>query len=77
MIFKEVSAKTGNNFPELFYQKIFEQIANKFKPGLQGTVNDIQEMKIKIDEDKNDKNKKKNMMKNLKKCFIKKILIIK
>ena len=32
MIFKEVSTKTGNNFPELFYQKIFEQIANKFKP---------------------------------------------
>ena len=64
MIFKEVSAKTGNNFPELFYQKIFEQIANKFKPGLQGTVNDIQEMKIKIEENGKDKSKKKKCCNN-------------
>ena len=60
MIFEEVSAKTGENFPELFYNKIFEQIALKFKPGVQGTINDIQEMKIKIgDDDKNNNKKKK------------------
>ena len=60
MIFEEVSAKTGENFPELFYNKIFEQIALKFKPGIQGTINDIQEMKIKIgDDDKNNNKKKK------------------
>jgi Ras-related protein Rab-6A len=60
MIFEEVSAKTGENFPELFYNKIFEQIALKFKPGVQGTINDIQEMKIKIgDDDKNNNKKRK------------------
>ena len=60
MIFEEVSAKTGENFPELFYNKIFEQIALKFKPGIQGTINDIQEMKIKIgDDDKNNNKKRK------------------
>ena len=60
MIFEEVSAKTGENFPELFYNKIFQQIALKFKPGVQGTINDIQEMKIKIgDDDKNNNKKKK------------------
>ena len=64
MIFEEVSAKTGDNFPELFYQKIFEQIANKFKPGLQGTINDIQEMKIKIEENGKDKSKKKKCCNN-------------
>ena len=60
MIFEEVSAKTGENFPELFYNKIFQQIALKFKPGVQGTINDIQEMKIKIgDDDKNNNKKRK------------------
>ena len=60
MIFEEVSAKTGENFPELFYNKIFQQIALKFKPGVQGTINDIQKMKIKIgDDDKKKKKKKK------------------
>ena len=60
MIFEEVSAKTGENFPEFFYNKIFQQIALKFKPGVQGTINDIQEMKIKIgDDDKNNNKKKK------------------
>jgi Ras-related protein Rab-6A len=60
MIFEEVSAKTGENFPDLFYNKIFEQIALKFKPGIQGTINDIQEMKIKIgDDDKNNNKKRK------------------
>ena len=60
MIFEEVSAKTGENFPELFYNKIFQQIALKFKPGVQGTINDIQEMKNKIgDDDKNNNKKKK------------------
>ena len=60
MIFEEVSAKTGENFPELFYNKIFQQIALKFKPGVQGIINDIQEMKIKIgDDDKNNNKKKK------------------
>ena len=58
MIFEEVSAKTGENFPELFYNKIFEQIALKFKPGVQGTINDIQEMKIKIGDDDKNNNKK-------------------
>ena len=64
MIFEEVSAKTGENFPELFYQKIFEQIANKFKPGLQGSITDIPELKLKIDDNQNDKNKKKKCCKS-------------
>ena len=64
MIFEEVSAKTGENFPELFYNKIFEQIALKFKPGVQGTINDIQEMKIKIEENGKDKSKKKKCCNN-------------
>lgn len=41
IIFAEVSAKTGDNFSILFYQKIFEQIVKKFRVGEQGQETEI------------------------------------
>ena len=49
IIFQEVSAKTGDNFSDLFYKKIFEQIIIKFRPGGQTAEQEVQDIgKIKI-----------------------------
>ena len=59
IIFQEVSAKTGDNFSDLFYKKIFEQIIIKFRPGGQTAEQEVQDIgKIKIEE-KIKKNGKK------------------
>jgi Ras-related protein Rab-6A len=51
IIFQEVSAKTGDNFSDLFYKKIFEQIIIKFRPGGQSAEQEVQDIgKIKIEE---------------------------
>ena len=64
IIFEEVSAKTGENFPELFYKKIFEQIIIKFRPGGQQIEQEVQDIgKVKLDNSNNEnsgKNNKKN-----------------
>ena len=58
-IFQEVSAKTGENFPELFYNKIFEQIIIKFRPGGQQIQQEIQEIgKVKLDNNNNENQNK-------------------
>ena len=58
-IFEEVSAKTGENFPELFYNKIFEQINIKFKPGGQQMEQEINEIgKVKLNNNNNENNNK-------------------
>ena len=58
-IFQEVSAKTGENFPELFYNKIFEQIIIKFRPGGQQIQQEIQEIgKVKLDNNNNENENK-------------------
>ena len=58
-IFEEVSAKTGENFPELFYNKIFEQINIKFKPGGQQMEQEINEIgKVKLNNNNNESNNK-------------------
>ena len=59
-IFEEVSAKTAENFSELFYKQLFDEIVNKFKPGVNGNDNEINnEEKIKIDDNKNKKQERK------------------
>ena len=59
-IFEEVSAKTAENFSELFYKQLFDEIVNKFKPGINGNDNEINnEEKIKIDDNKNKKQERK------------------
>ena len=51
IIFQVVSAKTGDNFSDLFYKKIFEQIIIKFRPGGQTAEQEVQDIgKIKIEE---------------------------
>ena len=63
-IFEEVSAKTGENFPELFYKKIFEQIIIKFRPGGQQIEQEVQDIgKVKLDNNTNE-NSGKNIKKN-------------
>ena len=58
-IFEEVSAKTGENFPELFYNKLFEQINIKFKPGGQQLEQEINEIgKVKLNNNNNESNNK-------------------
>jgi Ras-related protein Rab-6A len=58
-IFEEVSAKTGENFPELFYNKLFEQINIKFKPGGQQMEQEINEIgKVKLNNNNNENNNK-------------------
>ena len=58
-IFQEVTAKTGENFPELFYNKIFEQIIIKFRPGGQQIQQEIQEIgKVKLDNNNNENENK-------------------
>ena len=58
-IFEEVSAKTGENFPEVFYNKIFEQINIKFKPGGQQMEQEINEIgKVKLNNNNNESNNK-------------------
>ena len=51
-IFREVSAKTGEGFSELFYNDIFEQIRTKFRPGSAGIKMEVEEIKYKLDEEK-------------------------
>ena len=64
IIFEEVSAKTGENFPELFYKKIFEQIIIKFRPGGQQIEQEVQDIgKVKLDNNTNE-NSGKNIKKN-------------
>ena len=59
-IFEEVSAKTAENFSELFYKQLFDEIVNKFKPGINGNDNEItNEEKIRIDDNKNKKQERK------------------
>ena len=59
IIFQEVSAKTGDNFSDLFYKKIFEQIIIKFRPGGQTAEQEVQDIgKIKIEEPMKKKGKK-------------------
>ena len=63
-IFEEVSAKTAENFSELFYKQLFDEIVNKFKPGVNGNDNEINdEDKNKIDDNTNKKKKKKKCCK--------------
>ena len=63
-IFEEVSAKTGENFPELFYKKLFEQIIIKFRPGGQQIEQEVQDIgKVKLDNN-NKENSGKNIKKN-------------
>ena len=61
-LFAEVSAKTGDGIPELFYSKIFEGIRNKFRPGgqtIQPEIKDIGNVKIGEDNNKTNNEKKK------------------
>ena len=63
-IFEEVSAKTAENFSELFYKQLFDEIVNKFKPGVNGNDNEINdEGKIKIDDYTNKKEEGKKCCK--------------
>ena len=63
-IFEEVSAKTAENFSELFYKQLFDEIVNKFKPGVNGNDNEINdEGKIKIDDNTNKKEEGKKCCK--------------
>ena len=63
-IFEEVSAKTAENFSELFYKQLFDEIVNKFKPGVNGNDNEINdEDKIKIDDNTNKKQEGKKCCK--------------
>ena len=63
-IFEEVSAKTAENFSELFYKQLFDEIVNKFKPGINGNDNEItNEEKIKIDDNTNKKEEGKKCCK--------------
>ena len=56
-LFAEVSAKTGDGIPELFYSKIFEGIRNKFRPGGQTIQPEIKDIgNVKIGEDNNKTN---------------------
>ena len=63
-IFEEVSAKTAENFSELFYKQLFDEIVNKFKPGVNGNDNEINDVgKIKIDDNTNKKEEGKKCCK--------------
>ena len=60
-IFEEISAKTAENFPEFFYKQLFEEIANKFKPGVNVNnveVNDVGNIKIEDNYPKKSEGKK-------------------
>ena len=58
-IFEEVSAKTGDGFSSLFYNKLFEEIVKKFRVGETGKEQEVKdEGKIKINK-QNKKTKQK------------------
>lgn len=58
ILFQEVSAKTGANFEELFYDKVFEAIDSKFKPSTQ-TLKEEHQGQVLQDVKKTEKVKKK------------------
>ena len=59
-IFEEVSAKTGDGFSNLFYNKLFQEIVKKFRMGEGPQENEVQNIgNIKIDEPKKTKEKSK------------------
>ena len=59
-IFEEVSAKTGDGFSSLFYNKLFQEIVKKFRKGEGPQENEVQNIgNIKIDEPKKTKEKSK------------------
>ena len=58
-IFEEISAKTGNGFPELFYKKIFEKIRVKFRPAGQQPSPEVKDVKFNIEQEEKKPEKKK------------------
>ena len=58
-IFQEVSAKTGDGFPDLFYKQLFEKIRIKFRPGGQQPATEVKDIKINIEPEKKAETKKK------------------
>ena len=60
ILFEEVSAKTGDGFSNLFYNKLFQEIVKKFRMGEGPQENEVQNIgNIKIDEPKKVKEKSK------------------
>ena len=58
-IFEEISAKTGNGFPELFYKKIFEKIRVKFRPAGQQPSPEVKDVKFNIEQEEKKPEKKR------------------
>ena len=57
-LFAEVSAKTGEGFPDLFYKNLFERIRTKFRPGGQQPTTEVKDIKLT-----NEQEEKKNVTK--------------
>ena len=57
-LFAEVSAKTGEGFPDLFYKNLFERIRTKFRPGGQQPATEVKDIKLT-----NEQEEKKNVTK--------------
>lgn len=60
ILFQEVSAKTGDNFENLFYENVFEAIDQKFRPS-EHIYREESQGQVLQDIQKTDKSKKKKM----------------
>ena len=58
-IFQEISAKENDGFSELFDNKLFEEIKNKFKPEGQQPKSDRNDIVLNDEEEDKEKTKKK------------------
>ena len=58
-LFAEVSAKTGEGFPDLFYKNLFERIRTKFRPGGQQPTTEVKDIKLTNEQDEKKKVNKK------------------
>ena len=58
-LFAEVSAKTGEGFPDLFYKNLFERIRTKFRPGGQQPTTEVKDIKLTNEQDEKKKVTKK------------------
>ena len=58
-LFAEVSAKTGEGFPDLFYKNLFERIRTKFRPGGQQPATEVKDIKLTNEQEEKKKVTKK------------------
>ena len=58
-LFAEVSAKTGEGFPDLFYKNLFERIRTKFRPGGQQPTTEVKDIKLTNEQEEKKKVTKK------------------